>query len=816
LLTGLPAVLAMAAAWGSLACSGTPGSAPGLGGGAATGGGAGTLQPGGGGGSSGGSPGGAAGDPIGGGSTTVRPPSCTTAGMTATAAPPRTFFTTCSGCHSAFGPSPVPNIPDLFAFMGSAADFSAQVRAGGKTMPPFSADAIPDQDLALLYEYFKAGKPTDIAACTGTGGGPILVPTDSCTGATVEINPLFAAASADGKPVVSVDASGVIHTRGAGRVRGRHELETEFSPYHALYFENRSFEFRVEDTIAAGGSTVKVSYLPVAPGAANPITNFRAWKIYGNGNVFHANEFMQVITNKHYEFTVKNNARESRPMRKGDILEFEFGVFSDPGSITGRTNYYTDTYRYQVGVGGLSAANNDPAMGADLMGPELGGMSAGAMTFPYIKEEPVFYFSQMGLAIQPENVQPFLQGRRLFHTDFTTGAHSESGNPALTEHAGKAGPIVNQTACVGCHAHNGRGQPPAAGTAMSSMVVKLSAPGTESDANGGPLPHPSYGKQLQNRGASGTAGGEGEATIAFAEITRQWKDGTSYTLLQPTVGFRNLAAGAITGSSVRVARQLVGMGMLEAISEPSIVARADVADCNKDGISGRPNMVFDPESGKMRLGRFGWKASKASVTHQVAEALLLDMNVTTRLFPAHECLPGQAAAASCTPSAAAGPELSDENLGRLVAYMRDLGVPPRRNMKNADVQRGEVIFTQSGCVSCHAPTQLTGANHPFVELRNQLIRPYTDLLLHDMGPDLADSGGKEYVAEPSEWRTPPLWGIGAVQMVSGHSRFLHDGRARTLLEAVLWHGGEAEAAKQKVLALTAADRAALQTFLQSL
>ncbi|HEY0709463.1 MAG TPA: di-heme oxidoredictase family protein [Polyangia bacterium] len=735
-----------------------------------------------------------------GGSGTLSPAACVD-GKAITL--PRTFFTNCSGCHSAFGPSPLPDDPNLFSYQGSASEFAELVRKGGKTMPPFAASTISDADLESALAYFKAGKPSD-GTC-GDTGGPLLLPADSCGGSSTELAPLFGAAD-NSKAVVTTTADGTIVTRGAGRVRGRHELEEEFSPFHPLYFENRSFEFRIEDTVAAGGDTIKVTYLPVAAQANQPITNFRAWKIYGNGNVFHVNEFMDVKTNKHYEFTVKSNTREKRELRKGDLFEFEFGIFQDGNAAPGRTNYYTDTYRYQVGVGGLTAINIDPAMGPEFMGPDVSGLSGGGMTFPYIKAEPKFYFSQMGVSIQPENIQPFLEGRRLFHTDFATGMHSEPGNPVFTANANKAGPIVNQNSCEGCHDHNGRGKPPELGAAMSTMVIKTFGAGPP-DAMGASPAHPVYGKQLQNLGT----GAEGEATITFQEVTRQFKDGTPYTLLSPTIGFRKMAAGEPEIYSVRVARQLVGMGLLEAVSEQSIFSRADAGDCNKDGISGRPNVGLDPETGKLKVGRFGWKASKVSVKHQVAEAMLVDMNVTSTLFPKPECPGGQTSCAGGT-----APELSDADLERVTAYMRGLGVLPRRNVADPKVKQGEVLFTQVGCVSCHAPTLLTGSNHPSVELRNQLIRPYTDLLLHDMGPELADKSNKEFNAEASEWRTPPVWGIGAVETVSGHTRFLHDGRARTLLEAVLWHGGEAQAARDRVLALTAAEREALVAFLKSL
>jgi CxxC motif-containing protein (DUF1111 family) len=571
-------------------------------------------------------------------------------------------------------------------------------------------------------------------------------------------------------------------------VRGRHELEAEFSPFHPLYFENRSYHFTVEDATATGGA-ITITYEPLAKPAESPLTNLRLWKVYGAGNVFHQNVDMKKVDTRVWQYTVDRNSRANRPMQKGDVLELEFGVFIDPGAITGRTNYYSDTFRYRVGEGGLTAANADPGLGA--LGPGPAGMAGGGTTIPYLAAEPALSLSQLALNVQPETIQRFLEGRRLFHTSFLTGAHSEPDNPVFMVHAGKAGPLYNQESCVGCHEHNGRGTPPEAGAPMSSMVVKLS----------GDAP---YGKQLQNHATAGTA--DGQPSLRFEAVTRTLADGTAIELSRPIVTFGD--GPAPQHFSPRVARPLVGMGLLEAVPEQAILSLADEADCNGDGISGRANLVPDPESGVPRLGRFGWKASKVSVRHQVAEALLLDLGVTTSVFPDPECGP--------TPCAKAPPELSDEDLERLTVYMRALGVPARGKLEDAQVQRGQALFTEVGCSSCHTPALATGTAHPQVELRDQLIYPYSDLLLHDMGPDLADESPHELAASNAEWRTPPLWAIGLTAKVSGHTRFLHDGRARSLLEAILWHGGEAQAARQRVAALPAAERQALLAFLESL
>jgi CxxC motif-containing protein (DUF1111 family) len=256
-------------------------------------------------------------------------------------------------------------------------------------------------------------------------------------------------------------------------------------------------------------------------------------------------------------------------------------------------------------------------------------------------------------------------------------------------------------------------------------------------------------------------------------------------------------SGTIGGFSARIARKLVGMGLLEAISEEAILARADELDCNQDGISGRPMYVNDPVTGEARLGRIGWKAEKISVMHQVADALEADLGVTTSIIPG----PGGEA------------ELSDDDVLDLTTYMRLLGAPPRRNETDPQIVQGEAIFNTVGCANCHAPAVTTGNTHPFLELRNQPIHPYSDLLLHDMGENLADNSGQPTA---SEWRTPPLWGVGLLGTVSSHTGLLHDGRAASVLEAVLWHGGEAQAVRDAVVALSAAERDALVAFVGSL
>jgi CxxC motif-containing protein (DUF1111 family) len=695
---------------------------------------------------------------------------------------PAQLAQSCGGCHSLDGQSSA--YPDLFAYAGSEADFIARVRSGGGGMPAFTEAVIADDVLRAGYAFLQDRGQ---------------LPAPSLGG----VEPLFEAG--DGSLPISFErADGVLVTRGAGRVRQRHELEGTYSPFGPHYFEDRTYGFIVEDYTPTGESRIVVTYLPVARPTDG--TNFRAWKIYGDGNVFHANmgmtsdaampslegsgmagdyaasvaSYARVQTQE-----VTSNPRENRALARGDVFEFEFGIFIDPGAVRdgSRTAYYTDTFRYRVGVGGLTAENADSSGEA---GPTPDAWLGGGTTVPWIYAEPETYFSQMALNIQHENVQRFVEGRRLFHTDFESGAHSEGGNPELAEQAGKLGPLFATRSCVSCHEGNGGGRTlEGALGETSTMAIKLYDAGA-------------LGNQLQLQ--------EGTASVASSEEKRvTLADGTEVVLTRPRIVV-SASGGDASRFSARIARRLVGAGVLEAIDELALLGRADPGDCNGDGISGRPSYVRDPESGALRIGRFGWKAEKVSVEHQVADALEADLGVTSRVIHGED---GHV-------------ELSDEDLLRLTTYMRLIGVPAQRDRADPAVARGELLFRSVGCAGCHAPETLTGESHPFAELRRQRARPYTDLLLHDLGPDLADDSGeagdREGDARPSasEWRTPPLWGVGLSREVQGYVSLLHDGRAHSVLEAVLWHGGEASAVRERFVKLTTEEREALLRFVESL
>jgi CxxC motif-containing protein (DUF1111 family) len=632
-------------------------------------------------------------------------------------------------------------------------------------------------------------------AAAGAGGQPNhLLP--NCDDSVVPegLAPLFLAIDAVNPAIVSVRPDGVIVTRAAGRARNRHEKEGTFATYTANYFDGRTFGLVIEDFTATGVDRIRVTYLPIASLGDGVSINWRAWKVFGENATFQYNKELPVVTeqdNPPEALDVphaavmqieETTAPLDRSFALGENFEFEFGHFVDPEVSQLRNSYYTDTFRYQMGVGGLTPNNTDyePAPG-----PALTARLGGDTTIAWLYDDLEQYFGQLALNTQPENVQNFVEGRRLFHTDFVTGEHSDLGNQSFTEHSNQAGPLFATTACSNCHLHNGAGTTVDTFSESTSMEFKL--------YNSGGL-----GSQLQLQ--------EGTASSTSTETKDvMLGDGTVVTLHKPTIQV-TANSGNVGGYSARVAPKLIGLGLLEAIPESTVISRVDSLDCDFDGISGRASYLQDAQTGDMRLGRFGWKAEVASVEQQAALSTAEDLGVGNSLVP----------------DSAGNLELSDDELSDLVTYLRLIGVPPQRNAEDAQVMQGEQLFDTVGCAACHLSEVVTGPEHPFAELRNQNIRPFTDLLLHDMGADLADDSGvlpgASLSAPPDaqEWRTPPLWGLGLAATVNPNARFLHDGRAANLLEAILWHGGEATLALDNFKALTASERDALLAFLGSL
>ncbi len=374
------------------------------------------------------------------------------------------------------------------------------------------------------------------------------------------------------------------------------------------------------------------------------------------------------------------------------------------------------------------------------------------------------------------------------------------------------GPVYNNVSCINCHSRDGRGRPPDADEELVSLLLRLSLPNTEDGGDGKPpIPVPGYGTQLNNRSIVGTPA-EGAVKIEYFEETITTEDGTRVYLRYPnyiiTESYQPLPEEVQV--SPRVAPVVFGLGLLEAIPEKTILSYADEMDINGDGISGKPNFVWDVVKKRYTLGRFGWKANQPTLLQQVASAYHDDMGITTSLFLLENSLGQPQHRMNNTK-----PEVSDEILEVVTFYVQTLAVPARRNVDDPQVRHGEQLFLQAQCASCHIPTLRTGTLLGVPSVSNQTIHPYTDLLLHDMGQDLADNR-PDFHASGTEWRTPPLWGIGLVQTVNGHTNFLHDGRARDLMEAILWHGGEADKSRQITLEMTKTERDALIAFLKSL
>ncbi|WP_234494015.1 di-heme oxidoredictase family protein [Vibrio maritimus] len=393
--------------------------------------------------------------------------------------------------------------------------------------------------------------------------------------------------------------------------------------------------------------------------------------------------------------------------------------------------------------------------------------------------------------------------------------------PASTDARDGLGPLFNTNGCQNCHIKDGRGHPPEENDQHAvSMLVRLSIPATTEEQKqavkvSGVIPEPTYGGQLQDF-ALPDMDPEGQIHITYDELAVSFEDGTSVMLRKPNLDIVELAYGDMHPDvmmSARVAPPMIGLGLLESVPEATILGFAEQQAKDDTAVAGIPNYVLDVRSKEMALGRFGWKAGQPNLMQQNAAAFNGDVGLTSSLFTEENCTDKQDL---CTDSLSGGdPEVSDKILNFVEFYTQHLAVPQRRGIDNPEVLQGEVLFKKVGCENCHRTNIQTAQRAELPALSNQTIHPYTDLLLHDMGEGLSD-GRPEYAASGSHWRTPPLWGIGYTQEVNGHTYFLHDGRARNLTEAILWHGGEAEAARNQVLAMSKKEREALLAFLNSL
>jgi CxxC motif-containing protein (DUF1111 family) len=388
-------------------------------------------------------------------------------------------------------------------------------------------------------------------------------------------------------------------------------------------------------------------------------------------------------------------------------------------------------------------------------------------------------------------------------------------SPSTTTARDGLGPTFNATACSACHFKDGRGRglPEVEGATDVSLLFRLRM----KMPTGEVIPHPSYGGQLQPNSIQGVPA-EGDANVRYERINVVYDDGIVAEIIKPLYEFVRLNFGALgedTIASPRVAPQMIGLGLIEAIQEADILKKEDPYDADGDGISGRANRVSSVVHGDIRLGRFGWKAGKASLIEQNAAAFVGDMGITSPLFPEEDCPPPQIQCAQHRTVE----DIDQRRLEQVTTYTQLLAVPVRRDMRDPAIITGRALFHKANCIACHTPSYVTGSEAEFDVLKEQTIYPYSDFLLHDMGEGLADSTEdvlNEADASTREWRTPPLWGIGLIKTVNGHTRLLHDGRARNVAEAILWHGGEGANARDAFKQLSRQERADLIKFVESL
>lgn len=449
------------------------------------------------------------------------------------------------------------------------------------------------------------------------------------------------------------------------------------------------------------------------------------------------------------------------------------------------------------------STNNDDDESYTPLTAEEGEQFSGGETTVFNVSQESFGFSASKLTFDEQT--DFGVGNSFFRQNWVSAPSSTTARDGL-------GPFFNAVSCASCHFKDGRGRPPAFDGEMGKgLLLRFTIDGQ--DANGIGFPDPVYGGQLQDNAVLGQTI-EGQFTISYQQLTETLADGTVVSLQKPTYTVTNLGYGPLANVKIspRIANQIIGLGLLEAIPESTILAFADENDSNNDGISGRPNYVHDFLTNTTQLGRFGWKSNQPNVRQQVASALAGDMGITSSLFPNES---GPFGVDLSTIPNGGTPEISEINLNRMALYSQTLSVPARRNYTDQNVLKGKKTFETIQCTSCHIPKIQTGNTHSITALRNQTIRPYTDLLLHDMGEQLSDNA-VDFKATGSEWRTQPLWGIGLIKTVNGHTNLMHDGRARNVEEAILWHGGEAQKAKDKYKKLSKEERDDLLAFINSL
>ena len=622
----------------------------------------------------------------------------------------------------------------------------------------------------------------------------------------------------------------------AGRFRDRHPNEERFDHFVDTYFAGPTFDMTVTDH----GDSIDVTIAPQASMAVQAV-DFKNYEAMGSGE---GNALPAPTPLCYTPPAIAAIGVRATPMGpsvwQGHLGNLAYGQLVDweLTFVRSRT-YYTEWFEYYVGSGRLQ--------------PKVQHPWAHAASFQSVTDVSTdeFGYAQHVPNITPPELADFISGKVLFEADFTThvgynppttydcprgstpgtkiptivtpppmspmfsagNAYSNMGLAAI------ARPGYTDSSCFGCHHLDGKGLPPD-DKGMNQWLLKMFS-STDGKTSG---PDATYGSILDTHGA---AGGMPEATptVTWQTTTGAFPDGTPFEMRKPVLSTGTLRDGPIGSSthiSARVPRPVFGLGLLEAVPAETILGLADPDDKNGDGVSGRPNFVVDPKTGATVLGRFGWKAATASLREQAALAFVNDMGVTSPLYPNHTCGANQAGCAT-----SATPQLTDADLDHVEAYLRHLSVPPRRNYEDPQAVAGMAIFAAIGCNRCHVPNLVTSTTNAIPELRGVAIQPFTDLLLHDMGDGLADDATvEEGTAAGREWRTPPLWGNGtgtavmfpAIDAFDPNNNpppggvYLHDGRARSITEAVMWHGGEAKPMHDAFVALSATAREQLLAY----
>ena len=450
----------------------------------------------------------------------------------------------------------------------------------------------------------------------------------------------------------------------------------------------------------------------------------------------------------------------------------------------------------------MSCEHNEPYIPAEDLYENGEEFLAGALGVNATSRD-AFGFEILGLT-EFEKVK-FGTGNSLFSQNWAKYGNSATARDGL-------GPTFNARACTSCHFKDGRGEPPVNGEISKGFLMRISL---GQDENGQAIPGPGYGEQIQERSNLGVPF-EAKVNVSYTDETHEYPDGSTYELRTPTYTFTDEHFGSLSGikTSPRIGTQTIGLGLIDALPESEILKFVDEFDSDNDGISGRANNTYDIESGALKLGKYGWKANAATLKQQVTSAFHGDMGLTSVLLPIDNC-PSPQQDCLDDPKDESEFEVSNRQLERITFYQATLAVPNRRNFRDESVLKGKVLFTELNCISCHSTNLKTG-NSEFTPLLNNItIRPYSDFLLHDMGDKLADNRG-DFLATGTEWRTQPLWGIGLIPTVNNHTFLLHDGRARTIEEAILWHGGEAETSKLAFKNLNAEERQNVLDFINTL